>query len=134
MSDSGPALTAEEIAAKIGEPATKIEGGVRVPHHATHPQREKTEKQQQDDEKKLKEKADHEALALSNQVAELDSLHSGSVKQELAKHTSKALPSTYQHPPQHQVIDKHNVKGEQVRQNRALQQPSGKNGHNNFGH
>jgi len=132
----GPSLTAEEIAAKIGvDPATKLAGGVRVSHPHPHPHTEKTEKQQQDDEKKLKEKQDHEAYALSNQVAELEAVHSGSVQQEILKHSSKAVPSTYNYPPQSiHSDDRHKGRGEPVRTNRHIQQPSGKNGHNNFGH
>jgi len=134
-SSDGPALTASEIAAKIGvEPATKIGGGVRVAHHAPHPHTDKSTEQSEAEEKKLKDKQDHDALALSNQVAEIQSLHTGSVQQELLKGSSKATAATYHHPPQPAHLDNHNIRGEHQRQTRQITQPSGKNGHNNFGH
>ena len=124
----GPALTAAEIAAKIGAPpATKV-GGVRHHAHATHPHHDKTSEQTEADEQKAKDKQDHDALALSNQIAEIDSLQTGSVQHELLKGSSKASPATYNPTPHpHELNDKHNIRGEATRQNRALMQPDGKN-------
>jgi len=139
MSDSS--LTAAEIASKLSgehDAATRIAGGVRVSHPVPHPHTENNEKHSAEEEKRLKIKADHDAQALSTQVAELDAVHQGSVQQELLKHTSKAVPSTYHHPSNnHSNRDNHLGKGAPVRHDRGLvgiQQPSGKNGHNNFGH
>jgi len=139
MSDSS--LTAAEIASKLSgehDAATRIAGGVRVSHPVPHPHTENNEKHSAEEEKRLKIKADHDAQALSTQVAELDAVHQGSVQQELLKHTSKAVPSTYNHPSGKQLNNKndnHLGKGAPLRHDRqGIQQPSGKNGHNNFGH
>jgi len=122
----------EEIQAKIPSvaPATRIGGGLRVAQHGPSHLHQKSDADKQKEEKQLKAQADHDALALSRQIDELDAMHSGSVKEELQKHTAKVVASTFHPPPFAEKPAQRN----HAHQNHQLGQPGGAHACNNYLH
>jgi len=124
-------MSSTEIQAKIPvPPATRISGGVRVAAHAPAHHHQKSEAEKAKEDKQLKAQADHDALSLSKQIDELEAMHAGSVTNELQKHTTKVVASTYHPPPMAEKV----VQRNSAHQNRQLGQPGGAHACNNYLH